>query len=80
MTREWSGSVWCEAPNPAPVSPWKYSENTTRSCHAGSVWNRSTSPSAGRRPLCVVEEQPHQPPRQVVGDRPEVRPVTGAGR
>ena len=36
--------VWCEAPMPAPVSPWKYSWNWSRSCHSGSVWNFSIAP------------------------------------
>jgi hypothetical protein len=28
--------VWCDAPRPAPVSPWKYSWNGISPCHAGS--------------------------------------------
>ncbi len=42
--------VWCIAPRPAPLSPWKYSLNTMLSFQAGSVWRRSTMPNAGRRP------------------------------
>ena len=42
--------VWCEAPSPAPLSPWKYSLKRTLSFQAGSVWNRSTQPKHGRRP------------------------------
>jgi uncharacterized protein (TIGR03118 family) len=32
--------VWCEAPMPAPVSPWKYSWNGISPCQAGSSWKR----------------------------------------
>ena len=43
--------VWCDAPIPAPVSPWKYSWNQSRSCQSGSVWNFSYAPNTGRRPF-----------------------------
>ncbi len=33
--------VWCSAPRPAPVSPWKYSWNGTLSRQRGSVASRS---------------------------------------
>src|SRR5207249_3574578 len=39
--------VWCEAPSPAPVSPWKYSLNSSDWCQAGSDWNFSAPPKAG---------------------------------
>src|SRR5262245_48960353 len=42
--------VWCVAPRPAPVSPWKYSWNVIQSRKFGSVAKRSTPPSAGRAP------------------------------
>ena len=32
--------VWCEAPRPAPVLPWKYSWKKSWSRHAGSSWSR----------------------------------------
>ena len=32
-----SSPVWCVAPRPAPLSPWKYSLNTRLSFHAGSL-------------------------------------------
>ena len=35
---------------PAPLSPWKYSWNSSRSCQCGSVWNFSIPPNTGRRP------------------------------
>src|SRR6185295_9411915 len=43
--------VWCIAPRPRPVSPWKYSWNSSRSRHAGSRWKGPPSGSAGTRPL-----------------------------
>src|SRR6202007_40565 len=33
--------VWCVAPRPAPLSPWKYSLKKMLSCQAGSFWRRS---------------------------------------
>src|ERR1019366_9308741 len=42
--------VWCEAPSPAPLSPWKYSLNSRLSFQAGSCCSRSTHPKQGRRP------------------------------
>jgi hypothetical protein len=42
--------VWCAAPRPAALSPWKYSLNTRLSFQFGSSWNRSTHPKQGRRP------------------------------
>ena len=42
--------VWCEAPIPAPVSPWKYSWNSNRSRHSGSSRNFAMRPATGRWP------------------------------
>ena len=42
--------VWCEAPRPAPSSPWKYSWKRMLSFQAGSVCIFSTRPKQGRRP------------------------------
>src|SRR5262249_35648204 len=42
--------VWCDAPSPAPLSPWKYSWKNTRSRHSGSSVYRGTQPCTGRRP------------------------------
>ena len=42
--------VWCEAPRPAALSPWKYSLNSRLSFHSGSCCSRSTQPKQGRRP------------------------------
>ena len=59
--------VWCEAPIPAPVSPWKYSWNSSRSRHSGS--SRSFVVGAGHRPTAVRVGQPdgHQPAGEVLG-------------
>src|SRR6476619_5037612 len=35
---------------PAPLSPWKYSWKSSRSCQCGSRWNFSMPPNTGRRP------------------------------
>src|SRR5439155_26181555 len=43
--------VWCEAPTPRPVSPWKYSWNNRLSRNAGSSRWRVESPKTGRRPV-----------------------------
>ena len=43
--------VWWLAPTPRPVSPWKYSWNSTRSFQCGSLANRASSPWHGRRPV-----------------------------
>ena len=43
--------VWCSAPRPMPVSPWKYSWNGMLSLHRGSVASRSYQPCTGRRPV-----------------------------
>jgi hypothetical protein len=37
-------AVWCDAPRPSPVSPWKYSWNRIRSRQCGSFWNFSFAP------------------------------------
>ena len=50
---------------PAPLSPWKYSWNSSASRQAGSVWKRSRSPNTGRRPSLVAQEDADQAPRQV---------------
>ena len=42
--------VWCDAPRPAPSSPWKYSWKSSASRHAGSVRKRSCPPNTGRVP------------------------------
>ena len=36
--------VWCMAPRPAPLSPWKYSKNSRLSRQFGSCCRRSTQP------------------------------------
>ena len=36
--------VWWLAPIPAPLSPWKYSWNSSRSRQCGSRWNFSIPP------------------------------------
>ena len=44
--------VWCVAPNPAPLSPWKYSLNTTlcaRSADRPAASPRSRGRAGGRR-------------------------------
>ena len=51
-------------PNPAPLSPWKYSWNKTRSRQCGSVWNFSELPIPGRRPSSSLQENTRQPPRE----------------
>ena len=42
--------VWCAAPRPAPLSPWKYSLKIRLFFQAGSFCIRSTPPKHGRRP------------------------------
>ena len=42
--------VWCDAPRPRPVSPWKYSWKSSRSFQWGSDAKRGSSPKQGRRP------------------------------
>ena len=42
--------VWCVAPSPAPLSPWKYSLNSRLSFQAGSCCILSIQPKQGRRP------------------------------
>ena len=41
--------VWCDAPSPAPLSPWKYSLNTRLSARRGRP-GAATPPKQGRRP------------------------------
>ena len=60
--------VWCEAPSPAPSSPWKYSWKSSASRQAGSVRKRSWPPNTGRRPSLAREEDRDQPLGEVVGD------------
>ena len=55
--------VWCDAPSPAPVSPWKYSWNGIRSRHAGSC----------AQPLGGSEHRPG-----AVGDRCRTAPISRA--
>src|SRR4249920_322094 len=42
--------VWCAAPRPAALSPWKYSLKVRLSFQFASCWSRSTPPKQGRRP------------------------------
>ena len=65
--------VWCEAPRPAPVSPWKYSWKGMRSCQAGSCWNSFTSPNTGRRPSASFRNSDTRRCGEVVGDLAEGR-------
>ena len=53
--------VWCEAPIPAPVSPWKYSWNSSRSRHSGSSRNFAIAPGDG--PVAVGVGQPDRTSR-----------------
>src|SRR5262249_11759930 len=43
--------VWCEAPTPRPVSPWKYSWKSTRSRKWGSRASLGWCASTGRSPF-----------------------------
>lgn len=36
--------VWCQAPSPAPLSPWKYSGKAIRSRQSGWVWKSWQAP------------------------------------
>ena len=65
--------VWCDAPSPAPVSPWKYSWKGISPCQAGSVWNarRRRRPAGARR---RVEEE-----RRPAGRRGRRRPRSSVG-
>ena len=72
--------VWCIAPRPAPLSPWKYSKNRRLSRQAGvrlqlvdSAVDRSASVGAG-------QPDTDQPVGQVAGDVPQTRASPGPGR
>src|SRR5581483_8633368 len=41
--------VWCAAPSPCPLSPWKYSKNGMLSRNSGRS-KRLSAPNTGRRP------------------------------
>ena len=72
--------VWCEAPIPAPVSPWKYSWNWSRSFHSGSVWNFSIG-TVDRSPAVGVGEPGRdQPAREVGRDVTQPKLLPGSGR
>ena len=60
--------VWWMAPTPRPVSPWKYSWNSTWSRKCGSFCSFAWSPKHRPPAVCVAQEEPRQPPRQLVGD------------
>ena len=49
--------VWCEAPNPAPLSPWKYSWNKSWSFQAGSRRQALDLSEARTSPLGVGHEE-----------------------
>ena len=55
--------VWWLAPTPRPLSPWKYSWKGMYSRQCGSLWNSSTWPNTGRRPVfgdCAkLQDDPH---------------------
>ena len=76
--------VWCAAPRPMPVSPWKYSWNGILSFHRGSVASRLTS-SCSRavvhRPAAVQpgQENGHQPVGDVVRRRGQRPSFPGSG-
>ena len=59
--------VWCEAPMPAPVSPWKYSWKSSRSRHSGSVRKRSMR--AVDRSMAFTIGQPDRRPGAATGRR-----------
>ena len=73
--------VWWLAPMPAPLSPWKYSWNSSRSCQCGSVWNFSMPAehraAAVARPSVNVARQPAGDLRR---DLEQVQLAPGAGR
>ena len=56
--------VWCEAPRPAPVSPWKYSWNWSRSRQSGSVANLAIDAVDRAAPVGVGQPDGDQPARR----------------
>ena len=72
--------VWCDAPMPAPVSPWKYSWNSSRSRHSGSSRNFAIAPATGRWPVGVRQPDRDEPGREVRGHVAQPQPPPGAGR
>ena len=59
--------VWCEAPSPALLSPWKYSLKTRLPLQAGSRWCGRPF-EAGPPPVRPDDEQVDQPLAQAGGD------------
>ena len=71
--------VWCAAPIPAALSPWKYSENTRLSRQRGSCLHALHAAEAGPAPVGSAEEDRDHPLPQVVGDRVQRQPLPGPG-
>ena len=62
--RGWSSSatspvqpVWCAAPTPRPLSPWKYSWNSTWSRKCGSSWCKALVAEARAPSVGAAQEQ-----------------------
>ena len=72
--------VWCVAPSPAPLSPWKYSLNTRLSFQAGSLLEALDAAEARPPAVGTDEEQRDEPCAEVVGDLVERELVPAAGR
>ena len=71
--------VWCDAPSPAPLSPWKYSKNS-RLSHAGSFWKRAVPPKTGRWPSGPRRKIDVEPVGEVLRDLQERELRARAGR
>ena len=65
---------------PRPVSPWKYSWNSSRSRHSGSSRNFAIEPATGPVAVGVREPDRDEAPRQVGGDVAQPEPAARARR
>ena len=73
--------VWCDAPRPSPVSPWKYSWNGIRSRQAGSRLEEPVAAEHGPPAvLAVAGRSPSAARRARRRPAPSVSMLPGAGR
>ena len=72
--------VWWLAPTPRPVSPWKYSWNSTRSRQCGIVGVARVAAVARPAPVGVGQEERRPAGAELVGDLVQVHHAARAGR
>ena len=72
--------VWCEAPIPAPVSPWKYSWNQQQVVPVRVGLELLVVPEHGPAAVLVVEPDGHQPAGDVLGHVAQPDLLARAGR